>query len=70
MVAVISQHKEEDENIISYVLSIVTEVGNKSKRLQSENRISPDVMLVSDGLLMFTILIRSVACCAYSTYLA
>lgn len=69
LVTVVSQHRGKEENNISVVVIIASEAEIMSTRLQSEDRLSPHVMLVSNGLLMFTYSIPSVAYCAYSTYL-
>lgn len=69
LVNVVPQHRGKEENNISVIVIIASEAEIMSKRRQSEDRISPDVMLVSNGLLMFTYSMPSVAYCAYSTYL-
>lgn len=68
MVIVIPQNRGKEDNI-SVAVIIVSEAEIMSKRLQSEDRISPDVILVSIGLLMFTYSIPSVAHYAYSSNL-
>lgn len=69
LIIVILQNRAQEHNSVSVAVIITSGAKIMSKRLQSEDRISPDVMLASNGLLMFTYLIPSVAHHAYSTYL-